>query len=83
MTIHSRNFISRGYRLYTQAADALKSPFLLAVRLYWGWQLMQSGWGKLHNLAGGPKYHERKKYLKHLLAAHSFTMSVHDSHARA
>lgn len=28
----------------------LQSPFLLAVRLYWGWQLMQSGWGKLHNL---------------------------------
>jgi putative oxidoreductase len=20
------------------------------VRLYWGWQLVQSGWGKLHNL---------------------------------
>src|SRR5215467_9740597 len=52
MTIHSRNFISRGYRLYTQASDSLKSPFLLAVRLYWGWQLMQSGWGKLHNIAG-------------------------------
>ena len=28
----------------------LQSPFLLAVRLYWGWQLMQSGWGKLHHL---------------------------------
>jgi putative oxidoreductase len=28
----------------------LQSPFLLAVRLYWGWQLSQSGWGKLHNL---------------------------------
>jgi len=21
------------------------------VRLYWGWQFMQTGWGKLHNLA--------------------------------
>lgn len=29
----------------------LQSPFLLLIRLYWGWQLMQSGWGKLHNLA--------------------------------
>ena len=29
----------------------LQSPFLLAVRLYWGWQLAQTGWGKLHNLA--------------------------------
>jgi len=27
-----------------------QSPFLLFVRLYWGWQLWQSGWGKLHNL---------------------------------
>jgi len=30
--------------------DYLRSPFLLAVRLYWGWQLIQSGWGKLHHL---------------------------------
>lgn len=29
----------------------LQSPFLLLIRLYWGWQLAQSGWGKLHNLA--------------------------------
>ena len=28
----------------------LQSPFLLFVRLYWGWQLTESGWGKLHNL---------------------------------
>jgi len=28
----------------------LQSPFLLLVRLYWGWQLIASGWGKLHNL---------------------------------
>ncbi|MDP9147092.1 MAG: DoxX family protein [Acidobacteriota bacterium] len=28
-----------------------QSPFLLFVRLYWGWQLIESGWGKLHNLA--------------------------------
>ena len=31
-------------------ADFLQHPFLLFVRLYWGIQLMQSGWGKLHNL---------------------------------
>ena len=29
----------------------LQSPFLLFVRLYWGWQLTQSGWGKLHHLS--------------------------------
>ena len=31
-------------------ADYLQHLFLLFVRLYWGVQLMQSGWGKLHNL---------------------------------
>ncbi len=35
---------------YCQYADYLQHPFLLFVRLYWGIQLMQSGWGKLHNL---------------------------------
>ncbi|MFZ0633476.1 MAG: DoxX family protein [Acidobacteriaceae bacterium] len=29
----------------------LQSPLLLAVRLYWGWQFAQTGWGKLHHLA--------------------------------
>jgi len=41
-------------RLYRTAADALsrlQSPMLLAVRLYWGYQFAQTGWGKLHNLA--------------------------------
>ena len=32
-------------------ASLLQSPFLLAVRLYWGWQFTQTGWGKLHNMA--------------------------------
>ena len=27
-----------------------QSPLLLFLRIYWGWQLWQSGWGKLHNL---------------------------------
>lgn len=39
------------YPKFSAAAATLKSPFLLAVRLYWGWQLVQSGWGKLHHLA--------------------------------
>ena len=41
-------------RLYRNAADALsrlQSPMLLAVRLYWGYQFAQTGWGKLHHLA--------------------------------
>jgi putative oxidoreductase len=43
--------ISAGYALLARVASSLQSPFLLAVRLYWGWQFMQTGWGKLHNLA--------------------------------
>lgn len=31
-------------------ANRLQSPFLLAVRLYWGWQFLTTGWGKLHHL---------------------------------
>lgn len=33
-----------------RVASALQSPFLLAVRLYWGWQFTQTGWGKIHNI---------------------------------
>ena len=33
-----------------KAASYLQSPFLLAVRLYWGWQFAQTGWGKLQHL---------------------------------
>ena len=42
--------IRKLYGSAVNAASLLQSPFLLAVRLYWGWQLIQSGWGKLHNL---------------------------------
>ena len=38
------------YALFVRSADALQSPFLLAVRLYWGWQFFQTGWGKFHRL---------------------------------
>ena len=34
----------------------LQSPFLLFVRLYWGWQLAQSGWGKLHHISAVAEY---------------------------
>jgi putative oxidoreductase len=35
---------------FAHMAGWLKSPFLLAIRLYWGWQLAQTGWAHLHNL---------------------------------
>ena len=42
--------IERYYRLLIRAGSSLHSPFLLAVRLYWGWQFMQTGWGKLTDI---------------------------------
>jgi putative oxidoreductase len=38
------------YAWFVKTVTTLQSPFLLIVRLYWGWQLSQNGWGKLHNL---------------------------------
>jgi putative oxidoreductase len=38
------------YRNLIWAGDSLQSLFLLAVRLYWGWQITQTGWGKLGDL---------------------------------
>jgi putative oxidoreductase len=43
--------ILRFYRRVTSALSPLQSVMLLAVRLYWGFQFAQTGWGKLHNLA--------------------------------
>lgn len=39
------------YRRIASVLSSLQSPTLLAVRLYWGFQFAQTGWGKLHNLA--------------------------------
>ena len=37
-------------RLATSASQ-LQSTLLLVVRLYWGWQFAQTGWGKMHHIA--------------------------------
>ena len=42
--------IEKYYRLLIRTSSSLESPFLLAARLYWGWQFMQAGWGKLHDI---------------------------------
>src|SRR5271170_2396733 len=39
------------YARFSKIASHVQSPFLLAVRLYWGWQFAQTGWGKMHNIA--------------------------------
>jgi putative oxidoreductase len=42
--------IEKYYRLLIRTSSSLESPFLFAVRLYWGWQFIQAGWGKLHDI---------------------------------
>jgi putative oxidoreductase len=42
--------VEKYYRLLVRLSSSLQTPFLLAVRLYWGWQLMQTGWGKLTDI---------------------------------
>src|ERR1700733_5936667 len=44
------NSLVRLYSRFAAAISYLQSPFLLAVRLYWGWQFAQTGWGKMHNI---------------------------------
>jgi putative oxidoreductase len=45
-----RTMIENYYRLLVTAANSLQSPFLLAIRLYWGWQFAETGWGKVNNI---------------------------------
>jgi putative oxidoreductase len=40
------------YLRFARLAAALQSPFLLFVRLYWGWQFVVTGWGHMHGIAG-------------------------------
>jgi putative oxidoreductase len=37
-------------RVLNSGAGNLQSPFLLLVRLYWGWQFIVTGWGKVNNI---------------------------------
>jgi len=39
------------YKMLILTASHLQSVLLLGIRLYWGWQFAQTGWGKLHHLA--------------------------------
>jgi putative oxidoreductase len=48
--------IQKLHALLVKVASSLQSPFLLLVRLYWGWQFVQDGWGKLHNLGKVTEY---------------------------
>ena len=37
-------------RVLNNLAAGMQSPFLLLVRLYWGWQFIETGWGKVNNI---------------------------------
>jgi putative oxidoreductase len=43
--------IKAAYSAFQRGSAALQSPFLLLVRLYWGWQFAQTGWGKLRHIS--------------------------------
>ncbi|MGC2695007.1 MAG: DoxX family protein [Candidatus Angelobacter sp.] len=38
------------YAWLVKSANFLQSPFLLAIRVYWGWQFLQSGIGKFSHI---------------------------------
>jgi putative oxidoreductase len=50
MKTEIRNTIVKAFSVLTGIGNSLQTPLLLAVRLYWGWQFAQNGWGKLHNI---------------------------------
>ena len=43
--------IDRAYALFLRAANSLQSPLLLVIRLYWGWQFLQSGIDHIRNMS--------------------------------
>jgi len=42
--------LAAAYEALCVVLDSLRSPLLLAIRLYWGWQFATDGWGKLTHL---------------------------------
>jgi putative oxidoreductase len=42
---------ARAHAALCNVAEKLMSPLLLVIRLYWGWQLLVTGLGKLRNQA--------------------------------
>jgi putative oxidoreductase len=44
------DFLRTAYDGFVSVLNRLQNPSLLAIRLYWGWQFAQDGWGKLTHL---------------------------------
>lgn len=49
-------FVDSAYSWFLRLANLCQSPFLLAVRLYWGWQFFQTGLGKLQDIPKVTEY---------------------------
>ena len=45
------NALDNLYGWFRKIAEWLQPPFLLAIRLYWGWQFWQTGTGKLSDIS--------------------------------
>ena len=44
------DLLKSGYQGFISLDKYAQCALLLAVRLYWGWQFADTGWGKLHHL---------------------------------
>ena len=44
------DLFATGYEALCLVLNSLRSPLLLSIRLYWGWQFWTDGWGKLTHL---------------------------------
>lgn len=51
MKMRSKDSVVTAYEWLVRFGNSLQSLLLLFVRVYWGWQFMQTGWGKLSHLA--------------------------------
>lgn len=51
-TIVLRQYISTFNQRFVSLVSFLQHPLLMAVRLYWGYDFVQTGMGKLNNLEG-------------------------------
>jgi putative oxidoreductase len=56
MTTPLKSRIAALVARYEKAADHLRSPLLLVLRVVWGWGFFQAGKGKLGNLDGATEF---------------------------
>jgi putative oxidoreductase len=48
--------LKKFYEALIYSANFFQHPFLLAIRLYWGYSFFQTGWGKLNNIGVVTEY---------------------------